>query len=321
MPRRPLRWLAIALVALSALGGAWMWLRDSTLVSVEHVHISGAHGADARAIRTALDEAAGRMSTLHVKMGPLRAAVAPFRVVRDLKVSSGFPHTLNIHVIEQPPVAALTLGGVKTAAAADGAILGPSFVTHSLPLISGADSDPLGAGQVKSAATLAALHVLGAAPPALAGWVARVYNGKEGLTVAMRNGLSLYFGDATLVHAKWLSAARVLADPSSQGAWYVDVRLPERPAVGLTAGSSATSESTGSTQVSASDPTAASLATSLAEAVNGAPPQAAAPAETPTGEATPAPAETPTSTASPASSSEATTSKGEQSEVSTSTGG
>jgi cell division protein FtsQ len=313
-----------------------MWLRDCTLVSVEHVHISGAHGADARAIRIALDEAAGRMSTLHVKMGPLRAAVAPFRVVRDLKVSSGFPHTLNIHVIEQPPVAALTLGGVKTAAAADGAILGPGSLTHSLPLVSGAGSDAIGGGQVKSAATLAALRVLGAAPPALAGWVVRVYSGKEGLTVTMRNGLSLYFGDATLVHAKWLSAARVLADPSSQGAWYVDVRLPERPAVGLAAGNSAVSETTGSTQVSASDPTAASLATSLAEAVNGAPPQAAAPAETSTGEATPAPAETPTreaspastSAASPASGSEATTSggaattsSGEQAVASISTGG
>jgi hypothetical protein len=119
------------------------------------------------------------------------------------------------------------------------------------------------------------LSILGAAPPALVGWVARVFTGKEGLTVAMRNGLSLYFGDATRAHAKWLSAARVLADPSSQGAWYVDVRLPQRPAVGLAAGTSTSLESAAvtPTQVSASDPTAASLAASLAEAVNGAPAQ------------------------------------------------
>ncbi len=280
MPRRPLLWLAVALLALPALGGTWMWLRDSSLVSVEHVHISGAHGPDARAIRTALDEAAGHMSTLHVKMSTLRAAVAPFRVVRDLKVSSGFPHTLSIRVIEQPPVAALTVGGVKTAAAADGVVLGPSLLSASLPVVSGASSDPIGTGQVKSAATLAALSVLGAAPPALVGWVTRVYTGKEGLTVAMRNGLSLYFGDASLVHAKWLSAARVLADPSSQGAWYVDVRLPERPAVGLAAGTSSLTGSTSSpTQVSASDPTAASLAASLAEAVSGAPTQQTSSAE------------------------------------------
>ncbi|HEY7829995.1 MAG TPA: FtsQ-type POTRA domain-containing protein [Solirubrobacteraceae bacterium] len=306
MPRRPLLWLAVALLALPALGGTWMWLRDSSLVSVEHVHISGAHGPDARAIRTALDEAAQHMSTLHVKLGTLKAAVAPFSVVRDLKVSSGFPHTLSIRVIEQPPVAALTVGGVKTAAAADGVVLGPSLLSPSLPVVSGASGDPIGTGQVKSAATLAALSVLGAAPPALMGWVTRVYTGKEGLTVAMRSGLLLYFGDASLVHAKWLSAVRVLADPSSQGAWYVDVRLPQRPAVGLAAGTSGAAGSTSSpTQVSASDPTAASLAASLAEAVSGAPARTTSTAEpsTPTQSHSPSEAVVPTqspSTSEPA---------------------
>ncbi len=52
----------------------------------------------------------------------------------------------------------------------------------------------------------------------------------------MRSGLLAYFGDATRPHAKWLSLARVLADPSSAGASYIDVRLPERPAAGFPAG-------------------------------------------------------------------------------------
>ncbi len=77
--------------------------------------------------------------------------------------------------------------------------------------------------------------MLGAAPRVLLGWVSKVFMGPEGLTVAMRNGVSLYFGDATRPHAKWLSAARVLADPSSAGATYVDLRAPERPAAGTTA--------------------------------------------------------------------------------------
>jgi cell division protein FtsQ len=270
LPRRPLLWLAVALLALPALGGAWVWLRDSPLASVEHVHISGAHGAEGQAIRVALDEAARHMSTLHVNVSALNAAVRPFRVVRDVTVSSSFPHTLSIHVIEQPPVAALAVGGVKTAAAADGAVLGPGLLKSSLPVVSGTSGDPIGTGQVKSPATLAALSVLGVAPQALVGWVAKVFTGKEGLTVAMRNGLEIYFGDASRAHAKWLSAARVLADPSSQGAWYVDVRLPERPAAGLVAGAAPAAESTtGAIGVGASDPTAASLAASLAEAING----------------------------------------------------
>jgi hypothetical protein len=48
----------------------------------------------------------------------------------------------------------------------------------------------------------------------------------------MRNGPDLIFGDATDLEAKWAAAARVLADASSRGATYVDLRLPERPAAG-----------------------------------------------------------------------------------------
>ncbi|MGA8365575.1 MAG: hypothetical protein WB709_13825, partial [Solirubrobacteraceae bacterium] len=87
----------------------------------------------------------------------------------------------------------------------------------------------------------------------------------------LRGGLLAYFGDATRPHAKWLSLARVLADPSSADASYVDVRLPERPAAGFAAGtvrpdaSATETESTGS-----SDPnTAAELAGGLDAAVGG----------------------------------------------------
>jgi cell division protein FtsQ len=265
------------LAALALLGGGWLWLRNSALVAVEHVRVVGAHGREAHAIDAALQEAAMRMSTLNVNVNALRAAVAPFHVVRDLRVSAGFPHTLRIRVVEQPPVAALVVEGARTAVAADGAVLGPSLLSSSLPVVLGATGDQLGGGRVHSVAALGALAVMGAAPPALAGWVARVFSGREGLTVAIRNGLQLYFGNATRPHAKWLAAARVLADPSSAGAWYVDVRLPERPAVGLSSGSAAgeagATSATTPTQVSASDPTAAALAATLAEAVNGAPTQ------------------------------------------------
>jgi hypothetical protein len=83
---------------------------------------------------------------------------------------------------------------------------------------------------------LAELSVLGAAPAPLAKHVERMFMGPKGLTAAMRNGLLVYFGDATRPHAKWLSLARVLADSSSTGAAYIDVRLPSRPAAGFPAG-------------------------------------------------------------------------------------
>jgi cell division protein FtsQ len=268
------RRLGIALATVALLGGGWLLLRNSPLVAVEHVQIAGVQGVDAGPIDAALRGAARGMSTLNVNVGALRAAVAPYRVVRAVSVSTDFPHGLRIHVVEQLPVAALSVGGVHTAVAGDGVVLGPDLLASErvpLPAIALAAGSraPLG-GHVENATARAELSVLGAAPRVLLGWVSRVFIGPEGLTVAMRNGISLYFGDATRPHAKWLSAARVLADPSSAGATYVDVRAPERPAAGTTAagglaGDTATGQASGST----TDATSAALATILAEAVTG----------------------------------------------------
>jgi hypothetical protein len=122
------------------------------------------------------------------------------------------------------------------------------------------------------------LTVLGAepAPFVRAKAVERVFSGSRGVTVEMRNGLMVYFGDGTLPHAKWLSLARVLLDSSSAGASYVDVRVPERPAAGFPdgvapdrpAGAATESSATGIGPSSASEPTTtAELAAGLAAAL------------------------------------------------------
>jgi cell division protein FtsQ len=222
-------------VSLPLLGGGWMWLRHSSFVSVQHVRVSGVHGAEAAAIEAALVGAARRMSTLDVKPRALRAAVAGFPVVSGVRATASFPHGLSIHVIEQPPVAALLAAGTRTAVAADGVVLGPALLSSGLPTLTGSSAPATGA-RVGDGGLLAALTVLGAAPEPFAKVVARVFSGPSGLTVAMRNGLLAYFGDATRPHAKWLSLARVLADSSSAGASYVDVRVPEHPAAGFPSG-------------------------------------------------------------------------------------
>ena len=227
--------LLALLLASPLLAGGWLWLRHSPLVSVEHVQVSGVHGPDADAIDAALVGAARHMSTLDVHLGALRAAVAPFRVVRDVQASPALPHGLHIRVIEQLPVAALTVGSVRTAVAADGAVLGPALLSSSLPTVT-AGSEPSTGEHVYDANLMAALTVLGAAPAPFAKLLVRASTGPTGVSLTMKGGLTVYFGDVSRPHAKWLSLARVLADPSSAGASYVDVRLPERPAAGFAAG-------------------------------------------------------------------------------------
>jgi cell division protein FtsQ len=307
--RRRLRMtLLAALGALALAAGVLLFLRHSSLAAVERVRIAGVHGADAAQIDAALTHAARGMSTLDVKRGTLLAAVARFHVVRDLRVSPSFPHGLHILVIEQPPVAVLLADGGRTAVAADGVVLGSALVTGALPSVHVGGVDPLPGQHVADASTRAELSVLGGAPSTLLGWVQRVSMGPEGLTVTMRDGLAIYFGNATRPHAKWLAAARVLADPSSAGASYLDVRLPERPAAGSTAADGFADSGSSTTQVGATDPSAAALAATLDEAVaGGANPTGAA---TEPSTATPSEPSATTPSAPAATSSEAAAANG-----------
>ncbi len=280
-----------ALLAVPLLGGGWLWLRDSSLVSVRHVRIAGVHGIDGAQIRTALDGAATRMTTLDFNRAALRSAVAQYPIVAGLHVRTGFPHTASIVVTERQPVAALLDSGQRTAVAADGTVLGAAYLSSSLPTVD-ASTQPLVGARLREPAALAAVGVLAGAPASLERFVARVYEGPEGLTVAMRTGLLVYFGNATRPHAKWLSLARVLVSSGSAGAIYIDVRLPERPAAGfsssLTAISpSSTSSATAAAAASASEcasgcasgETAATLASRLEASIGVSSTAAAAPSE------------------------------------------
>jgi cell division protein FtsQ len=275
LPRRGRRWLLVAIVGLSLLAGAWLWFRNSPFVAVQRVRINGlteVRGGDARQIGAALTNTARGMSTLNVNTVALRAAVAAFPLVRSVEARASFPHELRIEVLEQPPVAQLAVAGAHTALAADGVVLGASFTSSSLPVISIGGirmaSLPADGRRVRQAQLRQALTALGAAPAPLLQFVQRAYWGPQGLTFALRGGVLAYFGDATRPHAKWLSLVRVLADPSSAGATYVDVRLPERPAAGFPSGvtppdATHASEPTGVSESASSSELDADLAAAL----------------------------------------------------------
>ena len=283
--RRRLQIALIAvLFAIPLLGGGWWLARHSSLSAVEHVQVSGlvaVHGTDAAAIESALRNTADGMSTLGVNPVALRAAVARYPIVRSVRAHASFPHGLRIEVIEQRPVAALVENGARTAVAADGVVLGPGYLSSTLPLLNAAEPGagtaaatgalPATGTSVHGSTLVQALSILGAAPRSLLRTVTRVYSGPKGLTAALRSGLLAYFGDGTRPHAKWIALTRVLADPSSAGAVYIDVRLPERPAAGFAPGTVRPGVSSTETESSSgSDPaTAAELSASLDAAVGG----------------------------------------------------
>jgi cell division protein FtsQ len=227
--RPPARAVAACACVLALLGGGWLWLRDSGLVAVDQVSVTGLSGAEAPRVRAALEGAARDMTTLHVRLDQLRTAVEPFPAIMALDAHADFPHRLRIDVHEHVAVAALAAGSDLVPVAADGTLLRGSS-TSGLPVVAVASPPP--GDTLADKRTLRAVALLAAAPPELRAKVGRVYAGPRGLTAPLAPGPVLYFGGADRLRAKWVAAARVLADRSSSGATYVDLRLPERPAAG-----------------------------------------------------------------------------------------
>jgi cell division protein FtsQ len=235
--------LIAAVVAVAALAfGAWLWVRDSSLVSVRYVTITGVSGRDAGRIRAALTDAARNMTTLDVKMHQLDTAVGPYPVVKKLQVSTQFPHGMRIHVIEEVPVAVIDLGGRTVAVAGDGTLLHDATATAQLPTV--VLHSPPGGSQLTRQDGLPLVTMLAAAPYELLSHVSQATStSAHGLVAQLRGGPSIYFGDTSRLEAKWTAASEVLANSGSAGAEYIDVTDPDRPVAGGTASSSASSSS------------------------------------------------------------------------------
>ena len=223
--------LVLALLVLAALGyGAWTWFRDSSLAAVRDVEVTGSTSSEEPRVRAALDAAARGMTTLNVREDALREAVAPYASVAGLEIESDFPHKLRIRVREHTPVAVLVTGEREIAASGDGLLLRGVVADGDLPVIK-TDAPPTG-DRIGNANTRTALAIAGAAPDALRRRIDRLWTGPRGMMLALVDGPDVIFGNATDARRKWLAASRVLADPSSAGATYLDVRVPERVAAG-----------------------------------------------------------------------------------------
>jgi cell division protein FtsQ len=231
MPRRVAwpRRLAAALVVVVALAAAYMlWLRDSSLVAVEEVRIEGLTSLTDPSAAGELESAALDMTTLHVEVEELGAAVAEYPTIASLSASPSFPNGLEITVVERTPVA--VAGPSQIPVAADGVLLpGVDAGDAELPAIEAAPAEGGGALDEEGSGQAA---VLGAAPEALAPVIERTSVTPEGLEVELEGGISLRFGEPSRAAAKWAAAARILADPSLAALSYIDLRVPGRPAVG-----------------------------------------------------------------------------------------
>jgi cell division protein FtsQ len=227
IPRR-----ALVLAVIAAVGAItyFAWFRDSSLVAVRDVKVENIESSDRGQVVSALTRAAEGMTTLHVQTDRLSDAVSDVPTVASVSADPSLPHGLTIHVTEYRPALVAVEGDRKVPVAADGSVLPGARVTGSLPQLPVASLP--GSGRLSGKALAEAL-TLGAAPDPLRPLIeGTTVDDTYGVLVTMRGGIQLRFGSDGNRKAQWAAAAAVLADPSLDALTYIDLRVPERPAVG-----------------------------------------------------------------------------------------
>jgi cell division protein FtsQ len=157
--------------------------------------------------------------------------VADEPTVHSLSVQAEFPHGLKIEIVENRPVALLVSPGRSVAVAPDGTVLAGSKMPSGLPTVRVAALPP--GARVAERSTRDRVAVAGAAPPRLLARVTAIsLQHGRGAVAQLQHGPVIIFGRPVELARKWAAAAAVLAQHSSIGATYIDIRMPERPVAG-----------------------------------------------------------------------------------------
>jgi cell division protein FtsQ len=160
--------------------------------------------------------------------------------VLDARVTTSLPNTLSITIVPRRPVAVLGTGVVGThmvLVGADGVLIGPAGAAVDLPMLTGADGNPLGAGDLVTAAATA-----GALGSSLRRTVEAVIVANDGsLKVRLAAGFSASFGDSSELEAKAESLSAVLAwvEERDVTVTSADLSVPGSPTAQLERGSAA----------------------------------------------------------------------------------
>jgi cell division protein FtsQ len=235
------------LILLSGLG-LYAAARTTSAFAVDRIAVEGASPEVAAQVRKALAPAGGE-SLLGLDLTDLARRAEEVPMVAAASFDRAFPHTLEVAVVPEVPVAVLRQGSSSWLAAAGGRVVGEleKGARPRLPRIWLArDVDvrvgkPLVGPQRRALAAVAPL-VRDPLPAA----VNSVVVGRDGLTLALRSGIELRLGDATDLAVKLEVARRVLPQIGDVRG-YLDVSVPERPVAGETLNSQVEVETRAST--------------------------------------------------------------------------
>lgn len=220
-----------AMLAVLLFAGYWFWLRDSSLVAVERVSVSGA-GGDQELV-TRVEAAALEQSTLDVDESALLASIESDPAVRGLSASTDFPHGLELELDLREPAGYIPEDGLVVAG--DGVVLEQlDEAPAGLALLEAPKGTKISSATDRIDGEIASIaSVVGAAPEPLRAQIDLAeLDPVFGIVVEVGDGIELRFRSEQEAASKWAAASAVLADRELEATTYIDLTVPARPVAG-----------------------------------------------------------------------------------------
>ena len=217
------------------------WLATGPLLAVHDVNVSGYDRDDSAQLVGALESAAGQGTVIVPATGRMRAAAEHFPWVESISVSRTWPRGLRVVVHEASPVAIASFGGGAVMVSAAGRVLGPAEAGVALGTVRLAAEAPA-AGSFLPRDETTTLAFLAASAPAVAKTVRDLHVDRTGQVGArLVDGPELRLGATDRMVAKARALALVLRGvpvKERRSGTYIDLSVPENPALGTTAAAS-----------------------------------------------------------------------------------
>ena len=228
------RSVATGLLILAAALGAYGLARGTSAFAVEAIAVHGAPKGVAAQVDEVLAHVEGR-SLLALDVPALEAAVEEVPAVASVTFDRGFPHTLNVEVVPEIPVAVARQGTAAWLVAASGRVIAPleRGARPGLPRIWLQRDVELDAGFSLVGAPLRAARAVAPLSGARLPRVASVRSDESQLTLVLRSGVEVRLGDGSDRLLKLTIARRILPSLVGTGG-YVDVSVPARPVASST---------------------------------------------------------------------------------------
>jgi cell division protein FtsQ len=227
------RSLLVGLLILLTGLGLYAAARSTSAFAVDRIAVQGASPEVAADVRKALAPALGE-SLLGLELNDLTRRAEQVPMVASASFDRGFPHTLEIAVVPEVPVAVLRQGSSSWLAAAGGRIVAEleKGARPGLPRIwLKRDVDVRVGESLHGLQRLAVAAVAPLVERPLPSAVNSVVVGRDELALTLRSGIELRLGDSSDLAVKLEVARRVLPQLGDLRG-YLDVSVPERPVAG-----------------------------------------------------------------------------------------